>query len=290
MLQDPRVLALIKCAGRLGLGCLIVMAAVFPVRAQGNQIESVSVASENQDTVVFDVVYTYSGDHGRDVFMSVVMTDNGDRSPHYGYRPGRVEPGRHRTRVTLSASGSAPGVFSTNQIEASMYVGGQDRFLNRTFNFLKTWSRTGAALTPALLVVQAVRPALQPPAAAGEAAQGGGATIRSILPNGRVELRYPDGTIRQRYQGGETIITPDGQHQTFMYSHAQPPTPPIAPPDATHDAWLSYENTRLLDIIRELVGGDEPSVQNYLSREDGGWSSYQQIESRTQAIGYPIRP
>jgi hypothetical protein len=117
-----------------------------------------------------------------------------------------------------------------------------------------------------------------------------GALQRRILPNGRVQLRYSDGTIRERFPGGETITRPGSPPQTMLYSSAQPPTPPSAPPDLAHAAWLDSENARLLDIIRLLVGNDEPSLQSYLSQESASLSPYGRIVSRTQTISWLVSP
>jgi hypothetical protein len=274
-----------------------------PARA-ANQIESVAIASESAGEVVLDVVYSYEGDQGSNVAISAVMAHDGKASQHYAYRPGRVEPGRHRTRVALSTAQGAPDIFSTNQIEVAMYVGGGAAFLKRQFSFAKTWSRPGAAL-PGVIRFAELRPrlALQrrpqaeleqiqplevlgPPDEAGQA----GAIDRRVLPDGSVELHYPDGTIRRRFAGGETITRPDGTSSTMLFQNAQPPTPPTAPPDPAHANWLDAENERLLGIIGTLVGHDEQSIQNYLEREGAGRTVYERIEARTQAVGWLVSP
>jgi hypothetical protein len=225
------------------------------------------------------------------------MANNGEVSAHYAHRPGRVERGRHRTRVTLGTTGGAPDSFATNQIEIAMYQGGGEAFLKRQFSFAKTWSQPGAALPPVLQLARIPRLALQPrpqlEALATPAQPGGGdqssAVSRTILPDGSVELRYPDGTIRHRFAGGETVTRPDGTTSTMLFQNAQPPTPPTAPPDAGHANWLDAENARLLDIMRTLVGNDEASIQNYLERE-GGHTVYEQIEARTGAVAWLVNP
>jgi hypothetical protein len=262
-----------------------------PTQAQNN-IERVTVASEGRDDVTFDVAYSYGGSEGDNVFISAIMANNGKISSYYAHRPGGVQRGRHSTRVNLSVNQSAPNVFSTNQIRVAMYVGGKNPFMERSFFFPKTWSRPGGELQPVLQIVGGVKsPAdSRTPITPSGVALGGGAPIRRVLPNGHVELRYPDGTIRERYRGGETVTNPDGSQRRLSYASAQWPTPPSAPPDTTHAKWLDAENTRLLDIMRTMVGNDEPSVQHYLSQESSGISTYQQITSRTDAIGMLVRP
>jgi hypothetical protein len=261
-----------------------------------NRIERVMIVSEGAAEVVLDVVYGYDGDRGDRVAISAVMANNGEVSAHYAHRPGRVERGRHRTRVTLGTNSGAPDSFATNQIEIAMYVGGGEAFLKRQFSFAKTWSQPGAALPPVLQLARIPRQALQPrpqlevlgttpPGSGGQT----GAVSRTILPDGSVELRYPAGTIRHRFAGGETVTRPDGTTSTMLFQNAQPPTPPTAPPDAGHANWLDAENARLLDIMRTLVGNDEASIQNYLERE-GGHTVYEQIEARTGAVAWLVNP
>lgn len=278
---------------------LLVLAG--PVWAD-NRIESVTIASESTNQVVLDVVYSYDGDHGASVALSAVMADNGEASSHYAYRPGRIERGRHRARVTLGTNAGAPETFSTDQLVITMYVGGGAAFLRRPFGFAKTWSKPGAELRPVLQLAQ-LRPqlALQPrpqlelqqietlqTTPPGDTGQAG--VSRHIRPDGTVELRYADGTIRHLFGGGETITRPDGSSSTMLYQNAQPPSPPTAPPDASHASWLDAENERLLGIMRSLVGNDEQSIANYLEREGEDRTVYERIVARTQAVGWLVSP
>lgn len=269
-----------------------------PARAETNAIDRVSVVSESAAKVTFDVTYRYGGDHGTKVFVSVVMAQNGKTSSDYAYHPARVLRGRHTARVTLGVRKGAPAVFSSNQILVAMYVGNKGSFVERNFAFSKTWSHPGAALSPVFKLIGAATPpphaTLQlatPPGAGGHGGSGGsgGAPARRILPNGHVELRFADGTVRERYRGGESITYPDGRHETRLYSSAQPPTPPSVPPDEAHSVWLSGESDRLLDIIRTLVN-DDASVEHYLSQEGSAMSPYQRITSRTEAVNMLTRP
>src|SRR5262245_12385817 len=118
-------------------GCLALlglMAVAGPGHA-ASEIESVAIASESASEVVLDVVYSYEGERGGNVAISAVMANDGKASRHYAYRPGRVERGRHRTRVALGTAQGAPDIFSTNQVEVAMYVGGGAPFLKRQFSF-----------------------------------------------------------------------------------------------------------------------------------------------------------
>lgn len=280
------------------LGSALALVALQGSARADNRIESVAIASESANEVALDVTYSYDGAQGDNVAVSAVMASNGEVSPHYAHRPARIERGQHRARVRLGIDAGAPDIFSTDQLEIAMYVGGGAAFLKRRFEFAKTWSRPGATLPPVIRLAQRrPRPALQrapqPPQAETAPALPDvgepGAVSRTILPDGSVELRYPDGTIRKLFAGGQTITRPDGTSSTMLYQNAQPPTPPTAPPDASHASWLDAEDQRLLDIMRSLVGNDEPSIQNYLERE-GDLSVYQRIEARTEAVGWLVSP
>ena len=76
----------------------------------------------------------------------------------------------------------------------------------------------------------------------------------------------------------------------MLYQDAPRPTPPTAPPDATHTRWLNTENERLLEIISRLVGNDEQSIQNYLDKEGLGRTVYQRISERTELIMSLVQP
>jgi hypothetical protein len=303
--REARLLPRVTAPGQLAalLLAALLLAVPLEVRAESDEIEGVTVALEESNTVTFDVAYTYSGDRGDNVFLSVVMAQDGKTSAYYGFRPGQVERGHHRTRVQLGISDSAPPLYSTNQIKVAMYVGGQRPFLERSFLFAKTWSSPGAELqavpqvlgivTPLPGTLTQIKPLGEAPTAGAGAGVGDSAPrapVRRILPNGHTELRYPDGTIRERFAGGETVTRPGGVSQTFLYSSAQPPTPPSAPPDADLALWLEDENRQLLEIIRLLVANDEASVQNYLSQEGDGLSAYGRIVLRTETVDRLVRP
>ncbi len=266
-------------------------AAQAQAQAQDNSIDRVAVHGESRDELVLAVEYTYSGNHGERVFLSAVMADGGEPSPYYAYGPGRVERGRHRARVTLGMNERAPDIFSTDQIRVAMYVDGGDPFLTRTFRYPKTWSRPGATLQPVLRRVPPGGPDEEialPGGGSGGAASG--APERRILPDGSVEVRYPDGRVVRISEGRIVETRPGEPERMMLFQDAPPPTPPPAPPDSTHSVWLDHVSGRLLDILRQLVGHHEPSIQNYLEQEGPSLTPYQRIDSRAQAIQWLVQP
>lgn len=270
-------------------------------QAQPNRIDSVSVVAETANSVTFEIIYAYGGDQGNDVFLSVTMAHDGELLPHYSYRPGPVRSGQHRARVELSAARRAPELFSSDQINVGMYVGGQSPFLERTFSYPKTWSRPRAELraVPNIIAVQAVPPVITVPATnlsnrlanpSGGSSGGGEAVERRVRSDGSIWLRFPDGSERIRTEGRETIIHPNGTQSVNMNANAQPPTPPGAPPNATHSAWVQAELESQLQVIRILVGHDDASIGHYLAQEGANWSPYRRITQRTWAIDMLVSP
>jgi hypothetical protein len=116
-----------------------------------------------------------------------------------------------------------------------------------------------------------------------------GAVKRSILPNGHVQLIYPDGIILEKYPGGFTKTYPDGRTMSASFASAQPPTLPPAP-DPAEEPWLDSHNGYLLNFIKLLVGNDEESIKVYLDSEAGMSGVYEKMSKRTETINYLLSP
>lgn len=112
-----------------------------------------------------------------------------------------------------------------------------------------------------------------------------GETQRTILEDGTVEIRYPDGTIKRFDDRGVTVVRPDGQIQRFIYNQVQFDTPPSLPGDPQIVAWLEQHNEGLLNLIRVLVGGNETAVDNFLNYEkERDRTLYEKIYLRVTCI------
>ena len=120
--------------------------------------------------------------------------------------------------------------------------------------------------------------------------QSSGISQRTILPDGTVEIRYPDGTIKRLSKGGITIISPNGQTKKYQFYQVQPDTPPSLPSDAQTFTWLEAHNENLLVIIRSLVSNDQTAIDNYLQYEGTSSNLYEKINKRTQTIDYLLSP
>ena len=118
-----------------------------------------------------------------------------------------------------------------------------------------------------------------------------GAIKRTILKDGTVEIRYPDGTIKRLWQGGHAIIMPDGTERRYSYVQVQPITPPPPPSGDSMFLWLEQHDEGLLSVIRSLVDNDETAVDYYRQKEqDIAKTLIEQINCKTRYISRLLAP
>jgi len=296
MADDPRGRVLQALVGRLAVATAMLFLSVGGAQA-ASSIDQVLIVSETTDSIVLEVRYSYDGRQGDRAFASARMTSDGKVVRHFGYRPGAIERGRGRARIQLSAVESAPPQFVSDGVKIELYTR-EGAFASTLVAFAKTWTKPGVPLRPQLAIAEGLRPgrlSLEEARPGGGSARpadqdGVGPIVRRILPDGKVELRYPDGLIVQLTRSSRTVIPPGGgPPQVFLYQSSQPPTPPAPPPGSPVANWVAGEAAGLLEAIRALVGGDEPSVEAYLASE-GALSPYEQVTNRRLTITMLLQP
>ncbi|HEV7705501.1 MAG TPA: hypothetical protein VGO46_14490 [Gemmatimonadaceae bacterium] len=108
-------------------------------------------------------------------------------------------------------------------------------------------------------------------------------TSRRILPDGTVEVTFPDGSKIQRLGGSTTRISPDGRKSTYSAMTVARPSPPALPSEAAVETWIDAEAADLLETISGLLGGDSVSIANYTASEHG-LSLYEKVDKRIRCI------
>jgi hypothetical protein len=257
-----------------------------------NEILRVTVATEDRTSVTFRVDYTYSGDHGDNVFMVASMVlPTGETSAAFTHRVTSLEDGHHRTEpgVQIDFDGT-PDVFSTVQVEIAMYTRkNMDPFFKRNFEFSKTWVKRGSLL-------HAADPKVGIGGASGIKSEVGktssGEVVRRILRGGLIELRYTDGSVQLRcIDGKEPKRDPNGRAicPTFR-ANTQGGTPPSPPPNSQQARWMTNLSDRLLETIKVLIANDDASLQQYLGQEGTNSTLPHKVESRSLAIQLMVQP
>jgi hypothetical protein len=112
---------------------------------------------------------------------------------------------------------------------------------------------------------------------------------KKILPDGSVEITYPDGRIERRFKGGFEVYDPETkQSQKYLFhTGARPPIPPSLP-DGAGLIWMESHSEKLLGIIKSLVNNDPDSIENYLQYE-GEQDIYNKILLREETISYMVQ-
>lgn len=109
---------------------------------------------------------------------------------------------------------------------------------------------------------------------------------RSILPDGRVQIRYPDGRVVIYEAGcGSTTIFPDGTASTAMCNQVQPASMPALPDDPALQSFLEGHRDHLLEQISKLVDFRQDEIDLYLGYESANASGLlEQIQMRSRLI------
>lgn len=83
------------------------------------------------------------------------------------------------------------------------------------------------------------------------------AGVKSINHDGNVEVRKPDGTVTEYFDGGMKITRPNGESSSALYSTQAPVAIPPGIPDQAHSSWLNSHNEGLLNILKNFVNNDQ---------------------------------
>ena len=122
-----------------------------------------------------------------------------------------------------------------------------------------------------------------------ERSPSSGIVKRSIKPNGRIELHYPDGKVKNFTLSRQSAMHANAATTQDKSTQAPAPIPPSLPDNAER-AWLIAHNESLLDLIMTLVDHDQSAVQAYLAYERPSTSLYEQIARRSETIQFLVTP
>ena len=158
-------------------------------------------------------------------------------------------------------------------------------------NFSRSGSSVGrmvveypALMRPLLSLSPSLRRLAEP--AATDRPTPTGEPQRSILPDGRVRIRYPDGkVVIYEANCGYTTIFPDGTTSTAMCNQVQPASMPVLPADPQLQSFLEGHRDHLLQQISKLVDDRQDEVDLYLTYESENTNGLlEEIQMRMRLI------
>ena len=110
---------------------------------------------------------------------------------------------------------------------------------------------------------------------------------KKVLDDGGIETTYDDKSKRIKYNGGITVISPDGQEMKMLFMQTPPFEPPTDPNDPDIAKYLSNIHDGLSESLASLLGQDAESITNF-QNGDAGLNIYQRINRRIAIIDYLI--
>jgi hypothetical protein len=135
--------------------------------------------------------------------------------------------------------------------------------------------------SPAPALQGATRVPAEPPHSPGDSVQ------RTILENGTVEFRYPDGTIVRHAGTCKEVTPPGGEPRKLCYAFTHVPynLPPLSDQEPRGlGSWVQDRSDDVMGHINALLGGDQASVGNY-QRTEADLDPYQRVERRLALVG-----
>jgi hypothetical protein len=107
--------------------------------ASDDEILGFRIVSRTAKELVVDVMYSYSGSHGEQIFIGAFPADNRNDSRLFAYKPAEVSAGINTVQVKMVSYAELPVIFTTPQFAVFMYEGGVKPFLKRYYDFDMNW-------------------------------------------------------------------------------------------------------------------------------------------------------
>lgn len=263
--------------------CLVTLLFVSE-QALADNISNVEVSVKHPASLShgekINVSFNYSTHYSGNVRIFVRPMSGKDTSPNYS---------AHGSKTYSAKKGKGQGSFTITKGDVTVDriririagVDGKERYTKYVPVKLKFTNDPLKAAPPLKIVGKPMLGTMGDVPPAG----GGGEVKRTILPDGSIEIRYPDGRRKILYEGGHKMIYPDGRIQVYSYLSVQVDVPPMLPSQPSIVAWLEGINQNLLNTISTLVDGNQQAVDYYVHKEGEKTANlYEKIQLRTAYI------
>jgi hypothetical protein len=105
---------------------------------EANELHSFKVIKQTSTSVVFELKYHYSGDHGDKAVLTAWPLPPG----YWGASIVPLVSGEHTSQLTVTLGPKVSKEISSDSIEFFYILGGGPPFYKREFPFKKTWANT----------------------------------------------------------------------------------------------------------------------------------------------------
>jgi hypothetical protein len=255
----------------VGSGC--VLAVLSAVTFSSPAVAQISYAWANQPSAaeyVPEPLYAYNLSGGR---ITISRVGIGAYRVRFAGLGGRGKGGGH---VQVTPYGDNSDMCKVGRWD----YGGQDFVVD-----VRCFGANGAAVDSRYTILAGWFGGLQPlPAGAvGDTAEP---VKRLVLPDGTVEFRYRDGSIRRRNKTCTVTIAPSGRADTACIAFVELPynLPPLT--DQTPRGlpkWIQDQSSQVMQQIAMLLDRDENSIKDY-QRTEQGLDLYKQVQRRLALV------
>jgi hypothetical protein len=112
--------------------------------AKSNDIFNIKVLKQTEDSVLFEISYYYSGDHGDNAKLTAWPKPPG----FWGSSIIPLVTGDHTSQLNVKLMPKAPKEFLSDSVEFFYYAESGPPFYTKTFTFKKKWiNSTGKPVT-----------------------------------------------------------------------------------------------------------------------------------------------
>jgi hypothetical protein len=117
---------------------LIIVCHAQPAFCEANEIHSFKIIKQTSTSVVFELKYYYSGDHGDKAVLTAWLLPPG----YWGSSIVPLISGEHTSQLSVTLGPKVSKDISSDSIEFLYISGGGPPFYKREFPFKKKWTNT----------------------------------------------------------------------------------------------------------------------------------------------------
>lgn len=100
-----------------------------------------AIVKQADDTLTLGIKYRYDGLDEDSVFIGAMTMAGGKTTPHWRFRPAKVQRGENSARIEIGMNDTAPEHYCSDEIQVEVYEGGKSPFYRKTIELDKCWQK-----------------------------------------------------------------------------------------------------------------------------------------------------